>query len=201
MPNVHTEPDVHIEPGLRALLATHTHQAHEALHHHPRLVPLASGAITRAELIKLLADYRIAYGALEAERRQRGWWASLSLHGPLRALDADLASLVGVLAPPHTKSAVWVPPNRWQCLGALYVMLGAQFGGRVLGKVLASALPGVRSTYFAPCPDSMQAWRDLLVCLDAVDTRSDAAAEAALGAELMFGALDQFLSDSALAAA
>ncbi|MBO6673465.1 MAG: biliverdin-producing heme oxygenase [Rhizobiales bacterium] len=182
--------------GLRARLADETRVLHEALHHHPRLLPLASGRITEMGLATLITDYWTFYATIEAQRAKFGWCAPVDLVAPTRALASDRTAMrecFSVSPPPvhlHT-----LPTSGARCLGALYVMLGAQFGGRVLGQELAKALPDVRSTYFAPCQDSLGAWRLLLSRLEDIAPLSAEANAVVHGALTTFrglaGLLDQ----------
>jgi heme oxygenase len=170
--------------GLRMRLADETRVLHEALHHHPRLLPLASARISEADLATLITDYWAFYAAIEAQRARFDWCTPVDLVAPTRALAADRAAIskrrfvsLPTVPPDH------LPTSEAGCLGALYVMLGAQFGGRVLGQELAKALPNVRSAYFAPCKDSLGAWRLLLSRLEdiaPVSAQADAAVHGAL---------------------
>ncbi len=175
-------------------MADETRELHEVLHHHPRLLPLASGRITEADLSTLIVDYWALYAAIEARRAQFGWCAPVDLVAPTRALAADRATVPACYAvsPPAVSPGV-LPTSEASCFGALYVMLGAQFGGRVLGVQLAKALPDVRSTYFAPCQDSLGAWRSLLSRLEDISPSSSEADAAVRGALTTFRGLADIL--------
>jgi heme oxygenase len=180
--------------GLRTRLANETRALHEALHDHPRLLPLASGRITETGLATLITDYWVFYAAIESRRARSGWCAPIDLVAPTRALATDRAAmsacrcvLLPAVPPDH------LPTSEAGCLGALYVMLGAQFGGRVLGAQLAKALPDVRSTYFAPCQETLGAWRLLLSRMEDIAPLSAEADAAVHGALITFRSLADLL--------
>ena len=188
--------DVHVEATdrLRLRLSRETREVHEALHSHPRLLPLADGSISQHQLIALLIDYRAIYTALETRRAARQWCLPVTLAAPIGSLEVDIDVLPGSLA--NERRFTGLPQTEAHCLGALYVMLGAQFGARVLGASLSRAIPGLRSVYFAPCPQTLAAWRDLLLLLKDVCPGSDEEAATVAGAHTMFERLGRFLSEA-----
>lgn len=187
----------------RQALEHSTRSIHEALHHHPRLAPLLTPDLTIETYKSLLRDHRLFYHAVETERASRGWWPDLSLGGALSALTADLGAIKagadGEAAQPYNVPTTTYRPN-WtsaaMCLGGLYVLIGAQFGGRLIGSAVEETLPEAPRHYFAQRAESLPLWRSLLDHVEACGT--DAARLKAMthGAERMFADFGLFLSRS-----
>lgn len=101
--------------------------------------------------------------------------------GRSAALAADLAAMETPLPLPVAISWPDDEARRW---GALYVIEGSRFGGRVLGGMVGEDLP---KTYLA-APFSSANWRNLLADLDRRAFEADAGWEA----RAIAGAVDIF---------
>lgn len=180
------------QASLRVRLSRETADVHEALHSHPRLIPLSEKSISKPQFTALIGDYLAIYSALESRRAAMNWCVPLTLAAPVAALEADM---VAFCSPSTIKRCFTaMPETEAHCLGALYVMLGAQFGARVLTANLAEAIPGPRSAYFAPCTQTLAVWRNLLRLLENVRRGSQDEASIISGAHAMFEELGRFLS-------
>lgn len=177
--------------SVRAWLADETRQAHEALHHHPRLAPLADGSLARAELAHVLAHHFAIYEAVERARASNGWCDDLSLEAPIQALVSDLLSL----SPAEACSCRYQHglTSEAQCLGALYVLMGSQFGGQIIGRALSASFPDFQSSFFAASPERLTAWRLLLKRLETFDEDSDERADVLAGAQRTFTGFGTFM--------
>ena len=118
-------------PSVRTWLARETQNVHQALHVHPDLLPLANGEIGKHALAALMAKYFAMHEAIERVRERFSWCAELSLACTIRYLLSDLLRLSQARHP--GKSFVSLPQNENQCLGSMYVLLGAQFGSQIIG--------------------------------------------------------------------
>lgn len=179
---------------MRKLLVNHTRQAHEDLHSHPRITPLMRDDVSKAYYADLLADYHDFYSAVEAVRSDQGWKPDLSLARQVAALDADLISLD---QPAH--SAMRYTPglqSEAECLGALYVLIGAQFGGQIIGGHIATALPNVSCQYFSRHSSDIAQWRQLLAAVEALPERGPQRSATLAGATTTFEDFGRHLSRS-----
>lgn len=176
--------------SLRRLLADHTRSTHEELHTHHRLAPLMSNGLRQGYYAALLSDYHAFYQAVEVKRHAAGWHAKLSLSRQIKALRADLTSLDQHAA----TTAAYEPKldSQSECLGALYVLIGAQFGGHVIGAQIKTALPGVSCRYFSRHSDDITQWRTLLGALETVPETERSATLA--GAKTTFEDFGAYLS-------
>ena len=132
--------------SVRQALAGRTREAHERLHVHPWIASLASSTLTVERYRLVLGAYRAYFEHVESERARLGLLPGLSLRGASRALASDLAALDGDRHPrvrpdgPRFEDA----PS---LLGALYVLHGSGFGGRVLGARVRATLPEAPRAY------------------------------------------------------
>lgn len=179
---------------MRKALVDHTRQAHEDLHVHPRMIPLTDGRLSKAYYGALLADYHAFYQAVEKVQKTRGWHRKLALNRQVVALSDDLT----LLGQPVRAEQTYTPSfqNQAECLGALYVLIGAQFGGHIIGKQIKTALPGVTCQYFSRHNDDIEQWRQLLATLEALPEHGSQRQATLIGARKTFDDFGRFLAQA-----
>lgn len=178
---------------MRKALVDHTRQAHEDLHVHPRMTPLTDGGLSRAYYGALLTDYHSFYQAVDTVQKAKGWHPKLALSRQVAALTADLATL-GHRTFAQTYTPAFQTPS--ECLGALYVLIGAQFGGHIIGKQIKTALPGVTCQYFSRHSDDVEQWRQLLATLEALPEHGPQRQATLAGARKTFDDFGRFLAQA-----
>lgn len=178
---------------MRTLLVEHTKQTHEDLHAHPRMVPLMQDNLSHPWYAALLTDYHAFYSAVESTRKAEGWHTELSLARQISSLQADLAAR----NEPTSALNAYSPHlnNQFECLGALYVLIGAQFGGHIIGTQIKATLPEASCQYFSRHDDDISQWRKLLASLEALPEHGPARAATLAGAKRTFEDFGQFLSE------
>lgn len=179
---------------MRKLLVNQTRQAHENLHTHPRIVPLMRHDLSKPHYAGLLADYYAFYSAVETIRHNQGWHPDLSLARQVSALSADLMSLDQPVHPamPYTPAL----HSEAACLGALYVLIGAQFGGHIIGTHIMTALPNASCHYFSRHSGDVAQWRQLLMTLETLPEHGPQRSATVAGAAATFDDFGHYLSRS-----
>jgi len=172
------------KPVHQALLAV-THDAHEALHHHPTLSRLVSKSLTSTEYQQILLAYQSFFEGAEKQRHDLLAWNQFSLTGQLHCLGQDIRELhhfhpsgpdkltcdslsdSPVVIPCTTcssshKAAVF-PWMKCQLssLGVLYVLHGSAFGAKVISRCLRQSLPHLNHHFFSH-GINRQIWKRLL---------------------------------------
>lgn len=183
---------VDIQQSARSWLAAQTNVIHDALHHHPLLGRLIAPDVTNTSYLAALAVFHRAYSDVEAARVTLGADAAFSLSPAIAALEADL---VGAPVPARATPDCWTTPAA--ILGALYTCHGAMFGGLVIGRNIAMALPNAPRSYFGR-KTNPDLWRALV-------TRLNTVTEPAEQIEMRQGAQSAFehvrdLADAAMSA-
>ncbi|MEM9386746.1 MAG: biliverdin-producing heme oxygenase [Pseudomonadota bacterium] len=125
--------------SVRKRLAHDTGPVHESLHHHPVLGALASEDLPTQTYRVILSAYAGFYGAVEASRERLRAHPELSLRPQVDALHEDLATLEEM--PTALGEDALELESTPAVLGALYVLQGAGFGGRMLARQVALSLP------------------------------------------------------------
>ena len=132
--------------SVRQGLASRTREAHERLHAHPWIASLASPALTAGRYRLVLGAYHAFFAHVESERARLGLLPGLSLRDASHALASDLAALGDERHPRERPDGLRLEDGP-TLLGALYVLHGAGFGGRVLGARVRATLPEAPRAY------------------------------------------------------
>ncbi|MEO0421333.1 MAG: biliverdin-producing heme oxygenase [Pseudomonadota bacterium] len=184
-------------PGhVRVRLAAATDEVHNALHHHPVLGALLSADLERATYLAILVAYQRFFSAVETRRAELRAYPELNLGAPIAALDDDLRES-GWRPCRDPLHASWLEDDA-AVLGALYVLHGAGFGGRVLAGHVARSQPGLPRRFLQTGP-SRATWRTLTDALDTVDGGRYPSLET--GAQRTFAHLAEEVSHQATAIA
>ncbi len=180
---------------VRQRLASATNEVHEALHHHPVLGSLLAPDLPLPTYLAILLAYRSFFAAVEERRSALGAFRALTLRPQVEALDQDLGRFC-LARTPESLVLPWLDTPA-PTLGALYVLHGAGFGGRVLARHVARSQPDAPRRFLATGP-SPTTWRALEKNLELVGTTDYAALER--GAQQAFSHLARRVSEVAAAA-
>lgn len=179
---------------VRARLAAATGEVHNALHHHPVLGALLSAELQPATYLSILIAYQRFFSAVETRRAELNAYPALTLSSPIAALNYDLQRS-GWGRPHDSLDARWLEDDA-AVLGALYVLHGAGFGGRVLSRHVARSQPALPRRFLQTGP-SRDTWRTLTNALDAVDANRYPSLET--GAQRTFAHLAEEVTNQAAA--
>lgn len=173
------------ELSVRRWLAHETDDLHQALHHHPDLGKLAQPDLDLATYLQALSHMHRVFSSVETQRSALGCWPQFSVVPWITALSSDL----GATAPSSNPAPLNDPVT---CLGALYVLHGSAFGGRIIAINVAKELPEAPRKFYETAV-STSVWRKL-------NTELEKAYSDAERARLREGALETFLRVKAFAA-
>lgn len=143
--------------------------AHQRLHHHPVLAPLAAEGLTLDDYHRALIAFRGLHRA--ADRDLAVIWPERRPRSPLIA--ADMAFL-GLASPPADAELADLPAidSRPAALGVRYVIDGSFFGGQALAGSIRRSLglgAGRGADFFSGGSlDFTLEWRHLVAWLDAL---------------------------------
>lgn len=158
---------------LRRKLQHETHDIHQALHRHPRLAPLQSDAITRAQYADIIASFYSFYTSQEP--RYTKFAADFTVEfRPLPLLRKD-AQLLGLPLP-----SLSIQPSvtdEADFIGYLYVKQGSTLGGQVIAKHLEDVFGIERGKtlhfFNGAGRDTGRNWKAFEAYLDLAETRLD----------------------------
>ena len=182
--------------SMRDRLAALTRPDHEALHDHPWIARLAHADLRVEHYRAILRAYWGFFRHVETARMHHGSWAQLSLADPITDLWADCTGL-GVTEAPCVDDYWLAEPM--EVLAALYVVHGSGFGGRVLGRGVAAALPGAPRAYLCR-GTSPDLWRRLIAELDRHSSDAPAADALLQGTRRCFRAFGRHVTISCASA-
>lgn len=184
---------------MRRLLRRATQRYHDRLDAASVLAPLLLPQVTLAEYRTAMLAMLCTYGRVDACLSQQPRAAcaaeiNVEVVAPYRArspaMQHDLRAMGIEPEPGSPQAAVTLddPPDMPTYFGMRYVIEGAQFGNRVIGRNLQAAFGTAADdicTAWQPCARTDDGWASVMAALSALETRRDVAA-ALRGARLTF---------------
>ncbi|KHL51547.1 biliverdin-producing heme oxygenase [Xanthomonas cannabis] len=182
-------PDTQAVPSSAARVLRHaTQDTHRRVEAVPLMQALGQGRVDRAAYVQILRRHHALLAGFEEQLS--GWLGTLVGSGwhyrrRVPALRADLRTLNQPPDPPLALPAVRTDAARW---GMLYVIEGAQLGGRVIARGLRRHQPALAGAlqYFELADEDPAAWRRFQAVLDQRLDSPQTHAAAIDGAHAMF---------------
>ncbi|KGK56935.1 heme oxygenase [Xanthomonas cannabis pv. phaseoli] len=182
-------PDTQAVPSSAARVLRHaTQDTHRRVEAVPLMQALGQGQVDRAAYVQILRRHHALLAGFEEQLS--GWLGTLVGSGwhyrrRVPALRADLRTLNQPPDPPLALPDVRTDAARW---GMLYVIEGAQLGGRVIARSLRRHQPALASAlqYFELADEDPAAWRRFQAVLDQRLDSPQTHAAAIDGAHAMF---------------